>query len=385
MRKLALLIALFPILAFAAEPFEDIVNEIITNNPAFTAERAALIAELSERDASNRLDATEIGFDHTWATEAGAGTKMSVSVSQNFDWPGAYGARRNALRESRAYAAKRVEASRRALELNARRSILQVIDANRRCQLLRMVVNNVDSMSRHLHTLFEMREATALDYRKASIVLIGAKQTFVEAEQARSEALNDLAALNGGTLPAGVADLCEYPADELLPLESYLSRGSADAEASRAEAAASRFDAKSAKMGLFPGFSVGYIFQREGGMSFNGFSLGLRLPKYSAKAEANAAQLLANAQELQAQAEEAERNAEITSTYRTAQNTAKLLQQYELALGSDYVELLQKSLDGGQITYLDYFTELTYYVDQCLELCSRRLLYHTLLTTLQLR
>lgn len=385
MRKLILLIALFPVIAFAAEPFEDIIDEITANNPSLAAERAALIAEITERDAANRLDATEIGFDHTWGAETEAGTKMSVSVSQGFDWPGAYGARRDAITASRAYAAKRFEASRRALELNARQSILQVIDANRRCALLDMIVSNVDSVNRRLLTLLDMREATALDYRKAALSLIDAKQAYIEAEQSRIDALNSLAALNGGTLPAGVADLSEYPAGALQPLETYISRGSAEAEAARAEAATSRLDAKSAKMGLFPGFSIGYVFQREGGFNFNGFSLGLRLPKYSAKAEADAAQLLALSRELQAQAEESARNAEITAIYRSAENTAKLLQEYDEALGSDYVELLQKSLDGGQITYLDYFTELNYYVEQRLDFYSRQLFYHTQLSILQTR
>lgn len=385
MKKLLILIALSPILCLAAEPFDNIIAEITTNNPALAAERAALIADITERSAENKLEATEIGFDHTWATDKNAGTKMSVSVAQGFDWPGTYAARSNALRSSRDYAAKRVEASRRNLERSARNCILQVIDANLRCRLLNMVVCKLDSVSTRIETLLEMREATALDYRKATLSLIAAKQAHIEAEQARTDALNSLAALNGGTLPANVADLAEYPAAQLLPLSDYLSLGSYDAEATRAEAAIGLLDAKSANMGLYPGFSLGYVFQREGGMSFNGFSLGIRLPKYSAKTEANAARMLADARQLQAQAEESARNSEITSAYRAAQNSAKLINEYSNALGNDYLQLLQKSLNGGQITYLDYFTELNFYVEQLLNLYSHQLRYQTLLTTLQLR
>lgn len=385
MKKLILLIALLPVLCFANEPFGNIISEIVVNNPDLAAERAALVAEITGRSAENILDATEIGFDHTWAVKTGGGTKMALSVAQGFDWPGAYGARRDALQSSRSYAAKRVEAMRRSVELEARNCILQIIDANRRCELLTLVVSNIDSVTNRLLSLYEMREATALDHRKASLSLIAAKQAAIEAEQARIAALNALAALNGGTLPAGVADLNDFPKVHLMSLSDYLNLGSAEAEAARAEADLSRFDAKSAKMGLFPGFSVGYIFQREGGMSFNGFSLGLRLPKYSARTEENAAMLMAHAAELRAQAREAERNAEITSTYRAAETAAKLIAQYDEAIGSDYVGLLRKSLDGGQITFLDYFTELNFYVEQCLSLYSLQLRYQTLITSLQLR
>lgn len=384
MKKLVILIALLPVLCFAGEPFEDIIREICINNPALAAERAALVAEITERSAENKLEAMEVGFDHTWAAQSGGGTKMSVSVAQGFEWPGVYGARSKALRSSRSYAAKRYEALRRSVEMDARNCILQIIDANRRCRLLDMVVSNIDSINERLVRRYEMREATALDHRKASLSLVAARQACIEAEQARIDALNTLAALNGGNLPANVADLDEYPGVELLELAAYLERGSADAEAARAEAEMSLLDAKSAKMGLFPGFLVGYVFQREGGMSFNGFSLGLRLPKYSARAEENAAVLMAHAAELQAQAREAERNAEITSAYREAETTAKLIAQYDEAIGSDYVELLGQSLAGGQITYLEYFTELNFYVEQRLNLYSHQLRYNSLLTTLKL-
>lgn len=47
------------------------------------------------------LEAPEVEFSRVWNTESGGENKWSLSVSQSFDWPGVYAARREATRSSR--------------------------------------------------------------------------------------------------------------------------------------------------------------------------------------------------------------------------------------------------------------------------------------------
>lgn len=385
MKKIALWLALIPATLFASTPFNDIIKEIESNNPALAADRAAAIADISNRKADNILDATEIGFDYAWGAPDGKETKMSASISQGFDWPGAYAARRNAIHAAQQSASAKFEAARRALQLNACNAIFKVIDANRRCEFLQNLALNLDSIQRQITSLMKLNQATELDFRKASLAIIDVRQQYDAAELARAESLATLAALNGGNLPAQVTDLNSYPNQPLLPLTSYINQGSANAYAARLDAATSQLDAKAAKMGLFPGFSLGYVFIREGGINFNGFSVGIKLPQYSANAQAKAAILQAQAMELLAQSEEAARNAEITAAYSTIENTAKRIEEYNAAFGENYFQLLQTLFNAKQITFIEYFNELSFFLNQKLNLFSQELQYQTLLSTLQNR
>lgn len=385
MRKLTTLLLTLPLMAMAADPIDDIITEIQTNNPLARALRAEQTAELLNRSADNRLEATELGFDYKWSSPAEEGTKMAIELSQGFDWPGVYAARRKAARSAEAAMTHRRAEQLNSIALEARTQLLTVIDANRRCDMLRMIVANLDTMHVSMHSLLEQREATELDHRKVALEEIAMKQQLAEAENSRTDALAAIAALNGGTLPAGVADLREYPQDELLPLASYINRGNPEADAELAEAATGRLDARAARMDMLPGFSLGYVFEREAGVNFQGFSIGVRLPQYSAKTRAKAISVQALAAEHRAEQAEQSRRAEISAAHRDAQTTARLLSDYETALGKDYTRLLRRSLDAGQISYAEYFTELNFYLAAQLEFYSQQLRYHTLLATLLLR
>jgi len=378
----SLLLLLLPSTLPAAD-FNSIVDEVVRNNPSIRSERAAAMAETMARLADNRLQAAEVGFSHVWASPSGADTKMSVEVSQGFDWPGVYGARRRAARAARAASGSRLQANERALRLQTHEALFNIIDANLRCDLLERIVTNLDSMHTAAHTMLSGGQITELDHRKVALEEIAMKQQLADAHAARATALAALSALNDGTLPDGAIDLRAYPEQALLPLADYLKLPAPELEAARNEAEALRLDSKAERLGLYPGFSVGYVFEREEGVNFNGFTIGLQLPSPSASPRAKALLLEAEARELRATEADRTRRAEITATHASAEQIGALIADYHRALGDgNYEELLRRSLNGGQITYADYFTELNFYLEAKLEHLSQTLRLQNLLATL---
>lgn len=378
---LSMVLALIPA-ALCAQNFEHYVTEIIANNPTLEADRAASRAEVMARVAENRLGATEIGFDRLWPQTSAERPKTGVEVSQGFDWPGAYAARNRATRRAKAALGARLHANERATALNARTLLCTLVNANLRCDLLEKMVCNLDSLHSAMHKMLSAGEVTELNHRRAAIEEVAMRQQLVEAENTRTSTLSAIAALNGGTLPADVAELREYPAQELKPLEHYLAIADPEAAALADEASSKLLDAKAEKMGLLPGFSIGYAFEREDEFNFHGFKLGLRLPEYSAKAKAEAARWQARALELQADQAAMQRRAEVTAAHKEAQSTAELLHDYGKAFGADYPGMLKRSLNGGQITYTEYFSELNFYMTSRLDYLDRLLGYNMLLMQL---
>lgn len=366
----------------AADEFDGFVDEILANNSELAGMKAEHLSQILERQADNRLEATELEFEYKWPNHSEFGTKMAFGVSQGFDWPGAYGARRRAAARAQAAAHIRVQELENSLQQTSRELLLQVVDANRRCSDIGAMVANVDSLHQKIHAQLELREATELDHRKVTVEEVALRQQLAQAESDRAQALAAVAALNGGSLPAGVADLCEYPTIQFLPLQEYLNGFAPEVLAPRAEAEVALLDAKAEKMSLYPGFSLGYVIEREDGMTFQGLTLGIRLPEYSASPKAKAARLQAEFLEHQAQTAQLQRDADITAAYKSAEIIAQLLSDYQDAFGGNYQQLLRRSLAGGQLTYVEYFNELNFYLGARLEYTAQLLNYHTILNSL---
>lgn len=386
MKKLLLTLMTMLPATLAADTFSDLVAEVAVNNPALRAERAAALSETMARVADNRLEPTEVSFSHVWPSTRSAGTKMSVEVSQSFDWPGAYGARRRASRAATEASRLALAASERDLGARVAATLLTVVDANLRCDLLERIVANLDSMHNAAHTMLDAGQITELDHRKVALEEISMKQQLADAHSARSTALAELAALNGGTVPTAALDLRDYPSARLAALADYLAAPAPEVESAAANVKALLLDARASRMDLYPGFSLAYVHENEDGVKFNGFSLGLRLPSYSATPRAKAAELAATAAgQLAADADNA-RRAQIVADHATAQQLIELLKQYDYAFGEgDYESLLLRSLRAGQISYADYFTELNFFLAAKLEALTQTLRLQTLLATLNSR
>lgn len=381
--KLKPLFLLFlPIFAAAQSPVDGYVAEILANNPELRAQRAAASAEIINRIASNRLGAAEAGFAYKWPSIAGEVTKIEFEVSQSFDWPGVYGARRRSTSAARRASADRVAAAEKEIRLQIREQLYELIFATDRVDLLSRMVENIDTLHVHLHRLLDNGEATELDHRKLLLEEVALRQQLTDALQTRTEAFSAIATLNGGELPAGIGELRESGSEDLKPLEEYLAVADFESRALESEAEVMRLDARAERMGLAPGFSVGYVMEKEGPVYYNGFSVGLRLPDYGAKTRAEAMDLQAGALKAQAQTAAADRLARLTADYSSVEKAARLIAEYEKAFGHNYEKLLQRALDGGQMTYIDYFNELNYYLTARIDYINARLNYHKLLNRL---
>lgn len=380
-KKLLYLLVLTPAFA-AADTFDDIAAAVALRNPSLRAETAAVGAEASSRVAANRLEAAEVGFNYKWPSHKAAGTKLGFEVSQPFDWPGVYGARRRAAARAASAAGMRLRAVGSQVDKQIRTTLCDIVDANKRIALLQFIVCNLDTLHSRMHVMLDSGQTTELDHRKLAIEEIAMKQRLADAQTALTAALAELSALNADELPEGADTLSEYPEATLLPFETYASLRAPAVEAVALDADVRRLDARAEKMELLPGFSLGYALDYEAGELFQGFSVGLRLPQYSAKPAADAARLEAESLALQAESAAAERRSTLTATYREAEMVKKLLADYDFAFGHDYPQLLTRSLNGGQISYADFFSELNFYLSARLEYLAQQQRYHRLLQTL---
>ncbi len=351
----------------SASDFDKVLNTVVSNNMALKyadAENQAAIASLK---SENTLDAPEIGFESLWGAK-GIGDKRNFSISQGFDWPGVYTARREAIRKSQAAMQYLQESAMIEARQEVRLLLIDIIYAKQRIAATEKICDGLSSLQKTFRKAVDEGNETKLDYNKSVIEKIAAERELKTLRGEYAAMLASLRAMNGGKdvedLVASVGNV--YPEVDLASLrpdvENIRAKDPAIA-AMKADAEVQKSLLKVEKRSLLPGFTLGYSHEWEMGDRFNGFSVAVSLPFITGNKKVKASLLQVRASEMQQEMELIRLSAAMSGDYEKALQYRELLDQYEDIMNdnSDF-ELLKKAFDGGQINFLTYMQELNYFL-----------------------
>lgn len=351
-----------------ASDFNGALNLLVSNNLEAKVVSQRGVVEVEALRAENALSGPEAEFSRVWGNNPEIGNKFAISVSQGFDWPGLYAARRKAAK----MAESALEFLNASAMLDARRDArLLLLDFIHNSQLLNLqdkYASRLDSMEAYYKRAAEEGLETRLDYNKTVLERIRVHRELHQLERDRDALIVRIQAFNGGISPNEVISLVgkEYPKIDRSKLSLILSQveeRDPGYAAARLQSEAARQQVKVEKLSGLPGFSIGYEHETEIGGGFNGFSIGINLPSWSRKHSRKAAIL---------EAELAEKDAEIALKQRKADFESDLVQldYYEHAIEESSaivnddapIALLRKALMAQQITLLNYIDEENYFL-----------------------
>lgn len=351
----------------SASDFDKVLNTVVSNNMALKyadAENQAAIASLK---SENTLAAPEIGFESLWGAK-GIGDKRNFSISQGFDWPGVYTARREAIRKSQAAMQYLQESAMIEARQEVRLLLIDIIYAKQRIAATEKICDGLSSLQKTFRKAVDEGNETKLDYNKSVIEKIAAERELKTLRGEYAAMLASLRAMNGGKdvedLVASVGNV--YPEVDLASLrpdvENIRAKDPAIA-AMKADAEVQKSLLKVEKRSLLPGFTLGYSHEWEMGDRFNGFSVAVSLPFITGNKKVKASRLQVRTSEMQQEMELIRLSAAMSGDYEKALLYRELLDQYEDIMNdnSDF-ELLKKAFDGGQINFLTYMQELNYFL-----------------------
>lgn len=363
----------------SAASIDSLAVSIARANPAFAARSSELSAAALSMQAEGMLPGPEIEGEHLWGPAGD--NRWGLGVSQAFDWPGVYAARRAERRASGNAFAQLAATELAEQTLAAKLALIDLVAARRAAAVIADINDNVQELLRFTQRALDHGQATILDLRKLQIESLDIAQRLEQAELDRAAAIAQLRAM--GYDAEAPADL-DYPAaapDYAAAEARWQASPALLAALAQAEAAASR--ARVASRSMLPGFAVGYRHQFEGGNHFNGISAAITLPAWGSGRAKAAARAEAAAARLQAETVVSENTARFDEARRRVETLRERVSRYADALGSsDYTVLLRKSLDGGQISMLTYVQELNFFLEARLACASVEKEYHTALATL---
>lgn len=349
----------------AQSSMEEVLQSIEANNKDLQANEQLIQSRKLEARLDNNLPDPSVSYSHQYGNKDGLGTQGELIASQSFDFPTVYVQKHKLSKAKAAGIDREGEAFRQQILLQAKEVCLDLILLNQQKSLLDERMRNAERLSAIFATRLEQGDANILETNKIQLELLNAKNEARMNETARIAKLQELATLNGG-IEIEFTDTAYTPLPDILSFEDLrnevldtdyrlLSLRSDQVTASR------QLSVNKSKW--LPGLELGYRLNTQaGGERFNGFLVGVTIPLFSNRNQVKQAKAQALFTDMRLESESYTVENELLELYNRSVALKTSLDEYEDVLDSqDNLALLNKAIEAGQISMIEYFVDVTTY------------------------
>lgn len=344
---------------------DQVLQSIEANNKELQANAQLTAARKLEARLDNNLPDPSVTYAHQYGNKEGLGIQGELVASQSFDFPSVY-VQKNKLTKTKAVGLDRQQAEfRQQVLLQAQEICLDLVLLNQQKGLLDVRRQNAEQLSALYATRLQTGDANILETNKIDLELLNARNEARMNEAARVVKLQELATLNGG-LAISFTDTVYGISKEILSFDEL----KADAMSSNVQlltlqsekAAALRQISVSKSKGL-PGLELGYrLNTAAGGERFNGFLVGVSIPLFSNRNNVKQAKAQTRYTEMQLESTTTTVEQELQQFYTQSLALKTSLDEYSQVLkAQNSLALLNKAIQVGQISMIEYFVDVTTY------------------------
>ena len=370
----------------AQSSIDQVLRSIETNNKSLQANTKMTDAQKLEAQTGKFLANPSVEWEQMWGNRNNPGSEYTLTVKQSLDFPTTY-SNKNKLANLKANTIGFQSAAyRQQLLLNAKQTCIEIIYLRKQKSLLDERLANAETMFALYKKRFESGDANQLELNKIQLELLNAQNQSRLNKAALTAAEEQLRNLNGGK-PI-TFDATDYPAGEELINFDQLQAAFMDADPNLKSLTGNQEianrEVKLSRSLTLPKFDVGYKRNAASDhVASNGFMVGVSIPlfenkntvkKTKAQAEFATASLEDNRLNLKTNLQQLYQQAEALQISRA--DYAKVLEQQR------NIELLNKALNAGQLSVIDYFTELTTIYDSHQSYLDVEKEYHSILAQL---
>lgn len=370
----------------AQNSIDQVLKSIETNNKSLQANTKMTDAQKLEAQTGKFLANPSVEWEQMWGNRNNPGSEYTLTVKQSLDFPTTY-SNKNKLANLKANTIGFQSAAyRQQLLLNAKQTCIEIIYLRKQKSLLDERLANAETMFALYKKRFESGDANQLELNKIQLELLNAQNQSRLNKAALTAAEEQLRNLNGGN-PI-TFDATDYPVGEELinfdQLQVAFMEADPNLKSLTGDQEIANREVKLSRSLTLPKFDVGYKRNAASDhVASNGFMVGVSIPlfenkntvkKAKAQAEFATASLEDNRLNLKTNLQQLYQQAEALQISRA--DYAKVLEQQR------NIELLNKALNAGQLSVIDYFTELTTIYDSHQSYLDVEKEYHNILAQL---
>lgn len=367
MKKLIYFVVyLVPIMAMGQERYAAILQDIEANNTTLAALREETNAQMLGNRTGITLPDPEAEFNYLWGNPSLIGNRTDFSVTQSFDFPTAYHHRREIAGMQNRNAELRYKAQRIRLLLEAKQTCIELVYQNALVKEYSVRLDHARQIAESYRLRLEQGDANLLGYNKARLNLTTVDAQLAKAEAERERLLSELKRLNGGNEPISLPDHF-LPSPLPTDFETWYSEAENRnplLQYVKGEVNIVRAEVKLNRALLLPKFTTGYMSETVVGEQFRGITLGISLPLWENRSRLREAEARIKSSEAQLEDSRLQFYNQLQGLYRKA----SILRGHALELRQAVADsrnngLLNKALESGEISLLEYLLELEYYYD----------------------
>ncbi len=345
--------------------FEPVLQQIEQNNTGLAALRQQVEAEKIGNKTGIYLENPEVEFHYLWGNKNEIGDRVDFSATQRFDFPTTYHHKSRLSQRKNDQAEMRYQIERKNILLRTKQICIELAYYNALDMEYQKRLDHANLIAQAYQTQFDKGEANVLDRNKAQLNLLNARKATETNKANRDLLIAELTALNGGNRTS--FDHSEFLPILLNDFESWYNT-SKDKNLSlqliQQEIELSKQNEKLQRSLNLPKFSAGYMSEKVMNDQFQGITVGVSIPLWENKNTVKHIKKQTQAYQQLQQDTELQSYNRIKAAYEKAQNLQKISNSYKTTLQNiNNSELLKKALDKGEISLINYLTELGIYYD----------------------
>lgn len=342
---------------------DSVLANIERNNTTLVALRKNVEAEKLGNRTGVYLQNPEAGFNYLWGSPDAIGNRTDISIKQSFDFPTAYGYRRQIADSRNLQADYEYQRQRIDILLNARLLFADLIYMNTVIEAHEKRLTHAQDIADAFQLMYEKGEVSILEHNKAQLNLLNIKKEAEMSDIERNSIQEQLSAMNGGI--SFTLNLSSF-AQPVLPsdFDQWYSKAEQNNPALqwlKQEIEVKMQQEKLNRALSLPKTSAGYMSEKVVGEQFQGVTIGVSIPLWENKNTVKYAQ----AQTLALQSMEIDSKLQFYNQLKIQFSKAVSLQKTaleyrQLIESSNNAVLLKKALDAGEITLINYLIELSF-------------------------
>ena len=361
-------------LAFGQGSVDSVLASILANNKTLESNTQFLESKRLQYRTGLTPDNPIAEYDYLIGTPANAGNQTDITIIQSFDFPTAYIKKGKVANAQVSALEFEANIQRQAILFEAKILCIELIYLNKRISQLETRVINARKVHEALDIKLQNEEINAIGANKAKLMLLNVNSGFQILESEREQLLFRLTQMNGGLVieldDKDYAVLPDVPqVDKLLvdieAVDPVLKLYEQQIVISELQVALSRAMA-------LPKLETGYRYQSILGQTFNGVHVGISIPLWEHKNSVKQSKAYALFTEIELEEHRINQRFKIRELHKQYEVLNESTAAYEEVLSTlSSEELLQKSLELGQISFIEFALEIEYYynaLDQYLQL-----------------
>lgn len=359
MKKIILAAMAFAAVVSAkAQDINAVLKSVEQNNMELKALLKGNEAADIENKSQNTLEDLSIEYSPFFQSETSGIASSELVITQGFDFPTLYGARKKAGQLQRNVLDMQYQTARRDILVNAKKLCLDIINYNKQKQLLKERRKNADELLAMFELKFKNGDATSLELNKIKLDRMNLETELVQADTKHANAMQQLQALNGGQpIEVNMTEYPQAPADDEVTMYEKAVATDWTVRTAQASVLTAEQDVKVNKQSWIPKFEIGYRRNTEGDNASNGFLIGGSIPLFSSKNKVK----IAKARQTEAVMQHANARINAENSARTMINQMKQLKAsadaYDVPLMRQTLKLLRTAVENGEISVTEYYVE----------------------------